>query len=97
MDDLNADSLKRMLISGANVTMQPEVVDFTEAKPGQAAYAYIDENKLSEHYCVFQLDWFDEREGEVPLRRQKWLLLDEESYTLPSPYPAEEDEDVLGD
>lgn len=61
------------------------IVDFTQAIVGEEAYVYVDTELLSEHYCVFDLEWFDERDGEIPLRRQRWKLLEDEELILPDP------------
>jgi len=62
------------------------IVDFTEALVGESAYVYVDESRYTDHYCVFQLDYYDDREGEIKLRRQLWQLVEDEPLILPSPW-----------
>ena len=69
------------------------VVPFTDAEVGDEAYVYVDEDCLSEHYCVFKLACFDERDGEIQLRRQRWKLLEDEALVLPGPIQPDEDDE----
>lgn len=59
---------------------------FGQAKVGHKTYTYqqVDgEPVYGEFGWVTDLDYFDERDGELLLLRKKWLLLDVEVITLP--------------
>ena len=41
---------------------------------------------------VTDLDYFDERWGEVRLVRKRWPLIDVDELVLPDPHPVEDDQ-----
>lgn len=71
------------------------VAPFGEAKVGETAYVYrmADGDLIyGEFSFVTDLEWWDERDREVKLVRQRWMLVDAEEITLPDPHPLVEDE-----
>ena len=66
---------------------------FTKPVIGCHSDVYVDIDELSEHYCVFDLDWFDERDGEIVLRHQVWQLISDVELILPDPYADDEADD----
>lgn len=47
-----------------------------------------------EYTFVTEIDnWFDDRNEEVVLIRKRYRLVDEETITLPDPYPIEDEDD----
>lgn len=71
---------------------EPPLVNFMDAKVGDESYVYVDVDELTEHWCVFQLDFFDDRDRAVTLRRQRWQLLSDEELILPDPITPDEDD-----
>lgn len=60
-----------------------DAVNFMRAQIGDTCSVYVDVAELTEHYCVFDLVWFDERDGPITLRHQRWTLMSEEQLVLP--------------
>lgn len=70
-----------------------DVVMFHEAKVGDLAYTYEDDAGLTDFAWVTDLEYFEERWGEIRLVRKKWMLIEVDEIVLPDPYPIEEDDD----
>jgi hypothetical protein len=71
------------------------VVPFSEAKVGQSSYVYSETDGTliyGEWSFVTDLDWFEDRDDEVRLKRQHWLLVEEDELVLPDPYRLVEGE-----
>lgn len=73
-----------------------DIVDFHKAKIGEEALVYsaVDGEDIcgGEFSFVTGLEWFDDRDGEIKLKRQRWFLLAEDLVVLPDPHPLEDDE-----
>jgi hypothetical protein len=72
-----------------------DTVEFTKAQVGDEAYTYsIYDGDLicGEFGWVTDLEYFDERFGDVRLKRQRWRLVGEDELVLPDPYAIAEDE-----
>ncbi len=73
------------------MTTTPDPVDFAYAKVGDEAYTY--EGKAMDEYAwVTDLEYFDDRWGEVKLTRKLWRLIAVDEIVLPDPHPIEDDE-----
>lgn len=71
-------------------------VPFAKAKVGDRTHIYSDPDGdliVGEFTWVTDLDFFDERDGEVVLKRQTWLLVDEDELVLPDPFAYDDDEE----
>jgi hypothetical protein len=61
--------------------MSEEIVPFSEAIPGMSAYTYrrADGELTGDFGWVTDLEWFDDTDEDiVRLRRQRWVLADED-------------------
>jgi hypothetical protein len=67
-------------------------VPFSKAEVGQEAYTYEGE-AMDEYGWVTDLEYFDDRYGEVKLTRKLWRLVEVEEIVLPDPHPIEDDDD----
>jgi len=71
-----------------------ELVPFVDAQPGDHAVvyggAYVKDN--TDFGWVTDLEYFDERYGEIRLTRQVWQLVSEDEIVLPDPYPPDDEE-----
>jgi hypothetical protein len=77
------------------MTENPDsLVPFVDARPGDRAAVYCGEyiREHTDYGWVADLEYFDERYGEVKLTRQVWQLVSEDEFTLPDPHPADEDD-----
>lgn len=67
-----------------------KVYPFTDAIVGNKAYTYQQADGgmvCGEYGWVTDLDYFDERDGEIILVRKKWVLLEVDEVVLEDPYP----------
>jgi hypothetical protein len=72
------------------------LVGFSHAEVGDAAETWkmADGSEVCGEYgWTTSTDCFDDRDEEVKLIRQRWLLIEEEEEVLPSPYTDDEPED----
>jgi len=71
-----------------------EIVRFVDAKPGDHSFVYGGEyiTDNMDVGWVTDLEYFDERDGEIKLKRQIWQLISEDEIVLPDPFPLEDDE-----
>lgn len=68
-------------------------VSFSDAKVGDESFVYSEGDALiTEYGWVTELEWFDERDCEIRLKRQRWRLVDEDELVLPDPYPVDDEE-----
>ena len=68
---------------------------FSNALIGHKVYTYelaSGEPIYGEFGWVTDLEYFDDRDGEIVLKRKRWLLLSEDEYILPDPLAADDDE-----
>ncbi len=73
------------------------MIPFCDAKPGDESYVYSrpdGEAVYGDASWVTELDWFDDRDEAITLRRQVWRLVSEEVVTLDDPYPPDDDDEV---
>lgn len=79
----------------------PQIVPFMDAKPGDESFVYrpmdADDCYLDEYGWVTELEWFDERDREIRLVRQRWRLVAEDVLALPDPYPDDDEEEEEDD
>jgi len=73
------------------------VIPFCDAKPGDTSYVYSlpDGEMIGEHGWVTNLEYFDDRDEAVELRRQVWRLIAQDIIELDDPYssgPEDEEE-----
>lgn len=69
-----------------------EPVLFGDAKIGDEAYTY-ESPWMDEYGWVGNLEYFDDRSGEVTVTRKRWKLVEVEEVVLPDPWPIDDDED----
>jgi hypothetical protein len=69
------------------------VTDFATAKIGDHAYVYkrVDGNLIDDHEWVAHLDYFDDRDGEIHLIRQRWQLIAQDDLVLLDPWADDEE------
>lgn len=68
---------------------------FRDALIGHKVYTYeLADGELiyGEFGWVTDLEYFDDRDGEIVLKRKRWLLLAEDEVILPDPHAADDDE-----
>jgi hypothetical protein len=78
------------ILERAGVKRTGVLTAFVSAKIGDEAYTYRDDKGLTEFGWVTDLEYFEERDDEIVLTRQRWVLVAEDKVTLPDPY--EEDD-----
>ena len=74
---------------------QNGIYEFGQAEVGNKTYTFQQadgEKVYGEYGWVTDLGYFDDRDDDIDLIRKKWLLLEVEQVTLPSPYSPSLDE-----
>ncbi len=66
---------------------KPDITPFSKARLGDESYVYT----LPDSGWVIDLEWFDDREAPMTVRRQVWRLISEDVITLDDPYADDDD------
>jgi len=75
--------------------MTEKLVPFVDAEPGDHAAVYCGKyvKDNTDFGWVTDLEYFDERYGEIRLTRQVWRLVSQDEVVLPDPYPTDKETD----